>query len=196
MEPHQKILRRDNESSDCRLNTGSCSPAACRRSTCRRWCRNGLMQRTRDLVQRSVTDPCVGQNPPTFAVKNGAVRAQVLLVVPGHVPALPWGHAAAFATNAGHAHLWKGSIDAKISTVAGGRLIFPALLFIKVCVYPWYVAVHGFGVRWSQATWVVGGLASFALQHWLWWRRKKEGVSSSPAQTLFLISIISNKDQR
>lgn len=40
----------------------------------------------------------------TFLVERSAVRTEILLVVPGHVPALSRSHAAAFAPNACHAH--------------------------------------------------------------------------------------------
>lgn len=46
---------------------------------------------------------------PTFTVENRAVGAEVLLVVPRHVPALPRSRTAAFTPNAGHANLHKHS---------------------------------------------------------------------------------------
>lgn len=43
----------------------------------------------------------------TFVLENRAVRAEILLVVPGQVPGLSRSHTAAFTPNAGHAHLQK-----------------------------------------------------------------------------------------
>lgn len=43
----------------------------------------------------------------TFVLENSAVRAEILLVVPGQIPGLSRSHAAAFTPNAGHAHLHK-----------------------------------------------------------------------------------------
>ena len=43
----------------------------------------------------------------TFVLENRAVRAEILLMVPGQVPGLSRSHTAAFTPNAGHAHLHK-----------------------------------------------------------------------------------------
>lgn len=45
----------------------------------------------------------------TFLVEKSAVRTEVLLVVPGQVPALSRSHTAAFTPNACHAHLHKNN---------------------------------------------------------------------------------------
>lgn len=42
----------------------------------------------------------------TFIVVGGAVRTEVLLVVPGQVPGLSSSNAAAFTANASHANLY------------------------------------------------------------------------------------------
>lgn len=46
----------------------------------------------------------------TFLTEAGAVGTEVLLVVPSHIPGLPWSHTATLTTNTRHAHPWRFGI--------------------------------------------------------------------------------------
>lgn len=70
-------------------------------------------------------------------MQNGAVRTQVLLVVPGHVPGLSWSHTAAFTANAGHAHLWKCNIVAREALrLEEGSECEPTLVIVMTSLMP------------------------------------------------------------